>query len=45
MARLQLGEDKHQRLLQRIGPAGIAAGQIAEALGLLLAVEIGRAHV
>ena len=35
---LQLGEDKDQRLLQGIGPAGIGAGQIAEPLGLLLAV-------
>ncbi len=36
--RLQLGENKDQRLLQRIGPAGITTGQIAEVLGLLLAV-------
>jgi hypothetical protein len=36
--RLQLGEDKDQRFLQRIGPAGITPGQIGEPLGLLAAV-------
>ena len=36
--RLQLGEDKDQRFLQGIGPAGITTGQISEALGLLTPV-------
>ena len=36
--RLQLGEDKDQRLLQGIGPAGITTGQIGKPLGLLTPV-------